>query len=73
MSKMDKGSIKIGLSIGLTALITCGIAFGLAYSDIQKGVSAYERVESLDVIEFKLDTLIRKVESLECKIDNMKK
>ena len=74
---MDKGNIQIGLSISLIAAIVALVALGAAFADIKKdvelGVKAYNTVQSIDVIELKIDTLISEVGILHTKIDGLDK
>jgi len=70
-------SIKVGVSISLVASILALVTLGAAWADIRKdvalGVKAYNTVQSIDVLELKIDMLISEVGILHTKIDSLDK
>ena len=70
---MTEGIVKIGLSIGLTALASFLIMVGICYADLQKGVEAYSETRGmameLAIIRTKLDSLMTSQAKEHAKID----
>jgi len=71
---MTEGIVKVGLSIGLTAIASFLIMVGVCYGDLKKGVEAYNETRGmateLAVIRIQLTALMASQAKEHAKIDN---